>query len=183
MMTSFEFGDLTPTVVGDIDATHYTVSSTVPKGTNMKALAPTIMVSAHATVSPVSEASQDFTNPVTYTVTAEDGSTHNYVVTVKVATTVALSFSDAVRIYANKRIQFNQDCVPSPYQVSFKKGATIMLENGANKTRVIRLDDVPYTIKAYGFVLVTLTTNATLPHNIMVDCGNCQNNATINLQQ
>lgn len=44
---------------------------------------PIIAVSAGATVVPASGVSQDFTNPITYTVTAEDGSTTNYVVTVE----------------------------------------------------------------------------------------------------
>ncbi|MFK7922749.1 MAG: DUF5018 domain-containing protein [Bacteroidia bacterium] len=46
------------------------------------ALVPTIAISDKASVSPASEIAQDFTNPVSYTVTAEDGSTTTYSATV-----------------------------------------------------------------------------------------------------
>lgn len=58
-----------------IDATNHTISFAVPMGTDVTSLSPSISVSAGATVSPASGISQDFSNPVTYTVTAEDGST------------------------------------------------------------------------------------------------------------
>ncbi len=45
-------------------------------------LVPTITLSEKATVSPASGISQDFTNPVIYTVTAEDGTTAEYQVTI-----------------------------------------------------------------------------------------------------
>lgn len=60
-------------VDGTIDATNHTVSVVLPYGTNVTALEPTITLSQGATVSPTG--AQDFTNPVTYTVTAEDGAT------------------------------------------------------------------------------------------------------------
>ena len=62
-----------------------TVSISVPWGTSVTSLNPTIAVSAEASISPTSGIPQDFTSPVTYTVTAEDGSTQNYSVTVNVA--------------------------------------------------------------------------------------------------
>ncbi|MDY0324169.1 MAG: fibronectin type III domain-containing protein, partial [Candidatus Carbobacillus sp.] len=49
---------------------------------NVAGLTPTLTVSALATVSPVSGQTQDFTNPLTYTVTAENGTTKEYIVTV-----------------------------------------------------------------------------------------------------
>lgn len=52
-----------------------------PYGSNLASLSPTLVVSPLASVSPVSGATQNFTNPVTYTVTAEDGSTRVYTVT------------------------------------------------------------------------------------------------------
>ncbi len=65
-----------------------TVALTVPYGTDVKALTPTINITG-ASVSPASGAAQDFTNPVTYIVTATDGSTKAYTVTVTVATNTA----------------------------------------------------------------------------------------------
>ncbi len=69
---------LTPEVIGLLNQTNYTVTLSVPYGTDIKNLAPIIMVSPGATVSPLSDAPQDFTNSVEYTVTAEDGSIQSY---------------------------------------------------------------------------------------------------------
>ena len=58
-----------------IDAGAHTVTFHMANGTDVTALVPTVTVSASATVSPLSGAATDFTNAVTYTVTAENGST------------------------------------------------------------------------------------------------------------
>ena len=67
-----------------IDAQGATVSVVMPAGTNLTSLTPTITVSAGATINPASGVAQDFTNPVTYTVTAQDASTKAWTVTVTV---------------------------------------------------------------------------------------------------
>lgn len=79
---SFVFAALDPEVYGEIDEAAHTISAAVPTGTALTALVPTINISQFASVSPESAVAQDFTNPVTYTVTAQDGSTQDYVVTV-----------------------------------------------------------------------------------------------------
>jgi hypothetical protein len=75
-ITAFSIGD----IVGVISGTEITVA--VPDGTNVAALTPTIAVSGGASVSPASGVTQDFTGPVTYTVTAADGTTKAYTVMV-----------------------------------------------------------------------------------------------------
>ncbi len=84
-ITAFGFQSLSPTVAGVIDESNHTISLTVPFGTNITALAPTIALSTGASVSPASGAAQDFTNPVVYTVTAENSSTQEYTVRVVIA--------------------------------------------------------------------------------------------------
>ena len=79
---SFVLEDLEPEVYGDIDDAQGTILLNVPTGTNVTALVPTISVSPFASVSPASGVAQNFTSAVTYTVTAEDESTKEYVVTV-----------------------------------------------------------------------------------------------------
>lgn len=59
----------------DIDYQAMTISVLVPFGTDVTKLTPTIEVSAGATVTPASGAAQNFSSPVTYKVTAEDGIT------------------------------------------------------------------------------------------------------------
>lgn len=56
----------------------------VPAGTDLTKLTPIITISG-VTISPASGVQQNFTGPVTYTVTAEDGSTRKYVVVIKAA--------------------------------------------------------------------------------------------------
>ena len=81
---TFDFAGLSPSVTGAVDESAHTVSLSVPFGTNLTNLVPTITISTNAGVSPLSGVTQDFTNPVTYTVTAENSSTQNYIVTVTV---------------------------------------------------------------------------------------------------
>ncbi len=70
---------LVPEVVGMLDQTNYRVTLSVPYETDIKNLTPSIMVSSGAIISPSADIPQDFTNPVEYTVTAEDGSVQLYV--------------------------------------------------------------------------------------------------------
>jgi hypothetical protein len=76
-ISSFEIEGISAT----IDGTE--ISLTVPYGTNVSSLAPSIEIIG-ASLSPASGVAQNFTNPVTYTVTAEDGTTVEYTVTVMV---------------------------------------------------------------------------------------------------
>ena len=80
---SFDFND--PMAVGSVNDANHTVIITVPPDTDVTKLIPTIEISNNATISPALNAPQDFTNPVDYTVTAQNGSTQRYTVTVNVA--------------------------------------------------------------------------------------------------
>ena len=83
-ITSFKIGNATGTI------TDTAIAVTVPKDTDVTALTPTIVISDGASVSPKSGVATDFTNAVTYTVTAANGtSTKAYTVTVTVATETA----------------------------------------------------------------------------------------------
>lgn len=77
-ITAFDFTD--PAVTGAINETDHTIQLSVP-ATPVLTFSPTITITG-ASVSPASGVAQDFANPVTYTVTAADGSTQAYVVTV-----------------------------------------------------------------------------------------------------
>ncbi len=62
-------------VSGSIDKTNHRIAITMPVGTDVTTLKPTIALSSGASITPASLAEQDFTNTVNYTVTAEDGTT------------------------------------------------------------------------------------------------------------
>ena len=103
-ITSFSFQGLNPTVVATIIGT--TITATVPYGTNVTTLVPTITITG-SSVSPASEVSNNFTtNPQTYTVTAADTTTQDYHVTVTV--------SDIVRKSSGSR-QFLNSCSSFEY--------------------------------------------------------------------
>lgn len=85
-----------------INNTNHTVDIEVMTGTNVNSLSPVITLSTGASVTPVSGTAVDFTNPVTYTVTAEDGTTQDWTITVTVATSVPDNFLNGkVHIYPN----------------------------------------------------------------------------------
>ena len=90
-MTGFRF--TSPTALGEIDETAKTVAVRVPYGTNVTTLTPTIECSPMATVTPASGVAQNFTNPVTYTVKAEDETTAAYTVTVTAVTLVSIAIT------------------------------------------------------------------------------------------
>ena len=79
-ISTFAFGGISPAVNGTISGT--SISATVPFSVDVTNLAPTIALSPKATVSPASGSAQNFSNPVIYTVTAEDGTNQKYTVTV-----------------------------------------------------------------------------------------------------
>ncbi|MDP2217702.1 MAG: PGF-pre-PGF domain-containing protein [Methanolobus sp.] len=91
-ITSFRFNGLDPDVVGVINEASKTITLTVPYGTDVTALVPTI-VHTGASISPNTGVARNFTNPVTYTVTAADGTTQSYTVTVTVAPSPAKSIT------------------------------------------------------------------------------------------
>lgn len=67
---------------GNINKTNMSITLQLPVGTDITRLAPEINISEGAKVSPASREVINFTNPVTYTVTAEDGNAQKYIVTV-----------------------------------------------------------------------------------------------------
>jgi len=95
-ITAFSFEGLTPAVTGAIDEAAHTIALKVPPGTQLTALAATFTstgasVAVGATPQVSGTTANDFTQPLTYTVTATDSSTQAYVVTV---TAGALAIGD-----------------------------------------------------------------------------------------
>lgn len=80
--------DLSVDVDGLIAGVGKTVDLTVPSGTDVNALVPTISIIG-SSISPDNNATTDYTNPVIYTVTAEDATTQEYTVTVSSVDTTA----------------------------------------------------------------------------------------------
>jgi len=96
-LSTFRF--TTPAVNGAIDEDNKTIAVTVPFGTDVTNLVATFTttgasVKVGTTVQISGTTPKDFTSPVTYTVTAGDNSTQNYVVTVSVEAPISIAFKD-----------------------------------------------------------------------------------------
>jgi len=105
-ITAYSFNGLTPPAIGQIVATDITV--VVRVGTNVTALVATYTVSplTRVYVGNVQQTSgvtpNNFTNPVIYTVEAEDGSTLDYTVTVTFNTGIGdYEWANAIRAFPN----------------------------------------------------------------------------------
>ncbi|MEI6093039.1 MAG: SUMF1/EgtB/PvdO family nonheme iron enzyme [bacterium] len=82
-ITAFSVINVTGTI------TNESIIVAVPFGTDITKLVPTIEISEGASISPASGVSQNFTNSVSYTVTAADATKKDYVVTVSALGMVA----------------------------------------------------------------------------------------------
>ncbi|WP_345027296.1 BspA family leucine-rich repeat surface protein, partial [Flavivirga jejuensis] len=116
-ITSFTINDVEGTINDD-----NTIVVTFPFGTVITALTPTIGISEFATVIPTGV--QDFSAPISYTVTAEDGSIATYTVSVTVnapfiTTWKTTSDNESITIYTNPNIITGYD-----YQINWGDGST-----------------------------------------------------------
>ena len=100
-----EFRFSSPEVEAIINESLKTVEAVVPYGTDVTTLEPIIVVSNQATISPQSGTPTDFTNPVTYTVTAEDGSQSIYTATVTVE---AFTYQSFVGTWGVEKVEYYQ---------------------------------------------------------------------------
>lgn len=77
------------------------ISITLPGDTDLQTIKPEIKISSKAKVSPASGEEVDFTNPVTYLVTAQNGSTQPYTVTVTLSPITTLSLVLTAQLVEN----------------------------------------------------------------------------------
>ncbi|MEP0114966.1 T9SS type A sorting domain-containing protein [Reichenbachiella sp.] len=125
-----------------INATNHTVVIEVANSTDVTNLTPTITLSSGATVSP--EGAQDFTNPVIYTVTAEDGSTtQDWTVTATVEPGEVTAIDDSeyeVRVYPNPASDWLTVISPntstSNIQLFDLRGGLLMAQKLEGQTRI-----------------------------------------------
>jgi hypothetical protein len=163
LITNFSFGGVTATISGN------TITASVPYGTDITNVAPQIAVSAGATITPASGLARDFSSPLTYTVTAEDGqTTTTFTVTITVLDpdTVVISgfaVADAESVdidQAAKTITINilegKDITAlSPVITTIPADATVNPASGAAQDFT---ESVSYTVSA-GSVTSTYTAS------------------------
>ncbi|MDR3601433.1 MAG: fibronectin type III domain-containing protein [Desulfosporosinus sp.] len=180
-ITGFSFAGLSPAVTGSINGTNITV--TVPSGTNVAALVPTITTSPDATVSPTSTEAQDFTNPVTYTVTAQDSTTQTYTVTVTVAATTGQgpTFQNVSLDPTNKIVTFVFDrslisnVADLKSAIKFATNGTTFNALGASDTVAISSTDAKQLVVTFNSPLTGANNKLQIAANSLKDAdGNVQ---------
>lgn len=82
LILSFSFEELTPRVEGLINNENSLIVATVPSTVDITSLIPLINISSLSSIDKDLLTPQDFSNPITYTVTAENGQTKSYTVTI-----------------------------------------------------------------------------------------------------
>lgn len=136
-ITAFNFETLDPHVVGSIDEESNTIALTVPFGTDVTALVPTI-VHTGKSISPAMDAT-DFTNPVTYTVTAEDDTSASYTVSVTIADAIPVTSltvtaaGDAISVKKGQTLQMIATALPVE---ASDKTVTWSVENGTGSATI-----------------------------------------------
>lgn len=92
------------------------------------------------------------------------------------------SYSEAVKQYANQRIQFDMYCQAKPVNATYKSGMGIMLDNRSGDTRIVAVGGVQYHLAGYGWTII-VPQPKTLPATLPVDCGAARNVSAILIQQ
>ncbi len=147
---TFSFTALAPPVQGVVSGTN--VTATVVYNQNVTALVPEITISPKASVQPATGIAQDFTAPVTYTVTAENGTTKAYTVTVTKAAPPVLVITPVWQK------NLNSGGLPSWMTANNDRdlavfGDFVYVHNNNDKIRVVsKTDGSDVTAGAAGFI-------------------------------
>ena len=76
---------------------------------------------------------------------------------------------------------FDAFCQATPEKNTFTDGTQVLLDNQSPDTRVIAIDDTPFTLPGYGWQVVTLTSTQ-WPDVFAIDCGAAKNVGKIVLE-
>ena len=91
------------------------------------------------------------------------------------------TYTDIVKEYADRRIQFDERCQTTPRTSTFKNNSNILLDNRSSTAKVITVGGVKHSLSGYGYKVITLSS-PTLPRDISLDCGSAYNVGKILLQ-
>lgn len=139
-ITSFAFlaadnQDLEEDITASINQDAKTISAELPSGTDIKALTPTLSISDKATVNPKDKTAVDFTNVVTYTVSAEDGSTQEYVATITTEAQIKSAAKEITQFTLSSVIGVDTSKLVGVINEN-EKTITLELPNGTNISSV-----------------------------------------------
>lgn len=91
------------------------------------------------------------------------------------------NYTELVKQYEGRRIQFDDRCQINPQKPTYKNGTSIMLDNRSAQARAVGIGGVKYDLGAYGYRIVTLSSSS-LPKELAVTCGSSGNVGSVLLQ-
>ncbi|KGK28911.1 PKD domain-containing protein [Cellulophaga sp. E6(2014)] len=165
-ITSFIVNGIAGTITGTA------IDVVLPEGTDLTTLSP-VIIHTGASVSPESETSQDFTNPVIYTVTAQDQTIQTYTVNVTVPSEnqypTAIATSDVTSGAPSLAVQFTGDTSSDPdtgdtltYAWDFGDGTTATTANASHSFTTTGTYIVTFTVTDDGTPALTSTDTITI---------------------
>lgn len=91
------------------------------------------------------------------------------------------TYSDYVKEYEGRRIQFDQNCQVNPNQPTYKNGTKVMLDNRSAEVKKVAVGGIGYSLEAYGYQIITLYSK-NVPQELTINCGAAVNVGKILLQ-
>lgn len=88
------------------------------------------------------------------------------------APTSTKSYTELVKEYEGRRIQFDNNCLITPLRsegLTYKAGTSIMLDNRSASARTISVGETKYSLVSYGYKIVTLS-GSNLPRELLLNC-------------
>lgn len=123
------------------------ITFTAPEGTDLSELIPIFTVPKSAKVNPESGVKQDFTNPVKYTVTAEDGTIKIYTVSC-LGSVISYDFEEWVEVVGGEKPEDIFHEVANGWSSSNTGAAFLKLMEMSDKFVVTETDDAKNGVKA-----------------------------------
>ncbi len=99
-------------------------------------------------------------------------------------TPVALNpqnYSELVKQYEGRRVQFDERCQMRPTDTTFKNGTVAMFDNRSPQAKTIKIGNQSYNLPAYGYRFLTMNSQ-NVPLSLVVGCDNVPNVGRILLQ-
>lgn len=97
------------------------------------------------------------------------------------AVTQSQTYTQLVKEYEGRRIQFDINCQAVPASSAYRSGTKIMFDNRSGDARTITVGGVQYNLSGYGYKILTLSSQ-TLPKTVLLSCGAAVNVGQVLLQ-
>ncbi len=155
-------------VTAQISEENKTITATLPFGPDSATLTPSLEISDKATVSPNSSEPQNFTNPVTYTVTAEDGSTREYTVQ------ITIDPNTAKEILSFKFLKDNNSELPEDIEAEINQQEKTIIAYVPPDTDFMLTPAITISEKATIAITTTDFTAPTVSYTVTAEDGSTQ---------